>query len=54
MPNQSLVTSIDHCSVIVSDTSRALEFYCGVLGLEFDDSRPEMVYPGAWLNVGSG
>jgi glyoxylase I family protein len=54
MSNQSLVTAIDHCSVIVDDTQKALEFYCGILGLERDDSRPEMSYPGAWLNIGSG
>jgi glyoxylase I family protein len=54
MSNQSLVTAIDHCSVIVADTQKALEFYCGILGLELDDSRPEMSYPGAWLNIGSG
>ena len=43
---------IHHCSVLVEDTQRALEFYCGVLKLEIDNSRPDLGYPGAWLNVG--
>lgn len=48
-----LVSEIDHCSVIVRNTSKALEFYKGILGLELDESRPDLGYPGAWLKVGS-
>lgn len=50
----SLVTRIDHASMIVASTDRALEFYCGLLGLEIDSARPDLGYPGAWLNVGNG
>lgn len=50
----SLVTRIDHASLIVASTDRALEFYCGILGLEIDSARPDLGYPGAWLNVGNG
>jgi glyoxylase I family protein len=46
------VTAIHHVSLLVSDTGRALEFYTGVLGLEVDESRPGLGYPGAWLTVG--
>lgn len=46
-----LITQIDHCSLIVADTARALAFYMGVLGLEQDQSRPDLGYPGAWLWV---
>lgn len=46
------INSILHSSVIVSDTKHALAFYCGVLGLPLDESRPEMTFPGAWLKVG--
>lgn len=49
-----LVTRIDHASLIVADTAKALQFYCGILGLEVDPSRPDLGYPGAWLNVGNG
>ncbi len=49
-----LITRIDHISLIVQSTPRALEFYCGILGLETDFARPDLGYPGAWLNVGNG
>ncbi len=48
----SNITSINHVSVIVSDTSRALEFYEQVLGLPVDEARPDLGYPGAWLRIG--
>ena len=46
------VTGIDHCSLIVADTQRALWFYSDLLGLAQDTSRPELGYPGAWLQAG--
>jgi glyoxylase I family protein len=46
------VLSVNHVSVLVSDTARALDFYHGVLGLKVDASRPELAFPGAWLHVG--
>lgn len=52
--NAPLVGAIDHCSLIVADTAKALEFYTGILGLQVDASRPDLGYPGAWLQVGSG
>jgi len=30
-----------------------VEFYQGLLGLELDESRPQMTFPGAWLVVGA-
>jgi len=51
--DDQLVMSLDHCSLIVADTDKALEFYKGILGLEVDESRPDIGYPGAWLQVGS-
>ena len=53
MPD-SLITAIHHASFIVEDTERALGFYCDVLGLKQDSSRPNLGYPGAWLRVGEG
>jgi glyoxylase I family protein len=49
-----LVKSLDHCSLIVADTSKALDFYTGILELKVDESRPDIGYPGAWLQVGDG
>ena len=51
--NESLVRAIDHCSLIVANIGKALEFYKGILGLEVDESRPDLGYPGAWLQVGN-
>lgn len=52
--DKSLVNAIDHCSLIVADTAKALEFYRDILGLERDDSRPDLCYPGAWLQLANG
>ncbi|MDT8385772.1 MAG: VOC family protein [Gammaproteobacteria bacterium] len=41
-----------HVSMIVADTRKALAFYCGVLGLVEDHQRPDLGYPGAWLQCG--
>jgi glyoxylase I family protein len=41
-----------HAAVLVSDLRRALEFYHEVLGLPVNGSRPDLGYPGAWLDVG--
>jgi glyoxylase I family protein len=48
-----LVAAIDHCSLIVANTAKALEFYRGILGMKVDASRPELGYPGAWLQMES-
>lgn len=48
----TLVTGFHHASLIVADTTRALNFYHRVLGLEVDTTRPDLGYPGAWLNLG--
>lgn len=47
-----LVVAFDHCSLIVADTSKALAFYGGILDLSVDVTRPDLGYPGAWLQVG--
>ncbi|WP_177418081.1 VOC family protein [endosymbiont of Lamellibrachia barhami] len=46
-----LINGMHHVSLIVVDTSRALGFYRDLLGLEVDESRPDLGYPGAWLNL---
>jgi glyoxylase I family protein len=43
---------LHHVSLLVSDTRRALDFYCGVLGLTENLQRPELGFPGAWLQLG--
>ena len=46
------IKQIVHSSLLVQDTERSIEFYRGVLGLQVDYSRPEMDFPGAWLEIG--
>ncbi len=47
------VTSFHHASLLVADTARALAFYHDLLGLEVDESRPDLGFPGAWLRIGA-
>ncbi len=46
------IYGIHHCSVVVADTDRSLKFYRDVLGLQCDPERPDLGFPGAWLQVG--
>lgn len=48
----ALVSGIHHATVLVADTEKSLVFYQGVLGLAVDTQRPDLGFPGAWLNVG--
>ena len=47
------VLALHHVSLVVANTERALNFYCGVLELAVDQSRPDLGYPGAWLMIGT-
>lgn len=48
----SPITGIHHATLVVRDTENSLTFYQGVLGLAVDSLRPDLGFPGAWLNVG--
>lgn len=45
------INNLLHVSVIVSDIQRALDFYCGLLGMEMNPARA-LSFPGAWLMLG--
>jgi glyoxylase I family protein len=47
-----MLRAIHHVSLLVADTARALAFYRDVLGLDVEPSRPDLPFPGAWLNIG--
>jgi glyoxylase I family protein len=46
------ILSLNHASFIVADTEVSLSFYRDVLGLQVLE-RPDMGFPGAWLQLGS-
>lgn len=48
------ITGLNHVSVLVRDTRRALDFYHGLLGLAILGERPDLGFPGAWLDLGGG
>lgn len=45
------IHAIHHVSLIVADTEKAIAFYSGLLGIE-QCERPELGFPGAWLQIG--
>lgn len=47
------IRGIHHASVLVTDLSRAREFYEGILGLAINPSRPGKSFDGLWYDVGS-
>jgi glyoxylase I family protein len=46
------VTKFLHASLLVSDSHRSVEFYRNILGLQPSENRPDLGYPGAWLEIG--
>ncbi len=46
------ITRLNHVSLLVDDTPRALAFYHDILGLPIDSQRPELGFCGAWLKLG--
>lgn len=54
MSRQSIkLSAVLHTSMVIADLNVSLDFYTRVLNLEIDNSRPELGYPGAWLNLGA-
>lgn len=47
-----MIKSIAHASFLVEDVQRSLEFYCGVLEIKLNTSRPNFPFEGAWLDLG--
>ncbi len=47
------VLSMHHVSMIVADTAKALTFYRDILELPVSEARPELGFPGAWLQLGA-
>ena len=47
------IETILHASFICADLQAAVHFYHDVLDMQLDANRPELGYPGAWLNFGA-
>lgn len=47
------IDGLIHAGVLVADLQRSLAFYVDVVGMQTDPSRPDLGYPGAWLQAGS-
>jgi glyoxylase I family protein len=47
-----IVRKLLHASLLVSDTQRSVAFYRDILDLIPNDNRPDLGYPGAWLDIG--
>ncbi|KHF25705.1 VOC family protein [Solemya velum gill symbiont] len=49
--NKPEISCMHHVSLLVADTGKALEFYSDLLGLQ-EAERPQLSFPGAWLQLG--
>lgn len=47
------VSKMLHASLLVANTARSVEFYKNILNLEPNVNRPDLGYPGAWLDIGA-
>jgi len=47
------IIGIHHASLLVRDIDISLGFYRDLLGLSQDSKRPDLGYPGAWLQAGN-
>lgn len=47
-----IIKQVLHASLLIADLERAIGFYHGILGLQSDQTRPDLGYPGAWLDIG--
>lgn len=52
MNNKTIFTGLHHGSLLVQKLDKSLDFYCNIIGLNQNLSRPEMNFKGAWLDVG--
>ena len=46
------ITELNHFLLVSKDLERTKDFYCRVLGMDVDTTRPDFGFPGYWLKVG--
>lgn len=49
--SKNILLKLHHVSLIVEDLNIAMAFYDELIGLDIDNSRPDLGYPGAWLTL---
>lgn len=49
---KTVISGIHHASLLITDIDISKKFYTDVLGIEVDESRPELGFPGLWLKIG--
>ena len=47
-----MIRAIAHVSFLVEDVTRSLFFYCEVLGMALNETRPDFAFEGAWIDIG--
>ena len=50
----SRFVTLHHVSLVIADADRSLAFYRDLLGMAVSTDRPDLGFPGAWLEVGEG
>lgn len=48
-----MISSIAHASFLISDLEQSLVFYCDVLQMKQNMTRPEFPFEGAWIDIGN-
>jgi len=46
-----MIKSIAHASFLVADVKKSLIFYCDVLQLHLNETRPNFAFEGAWIDI---
>jgi catechol 2,3-dioxygenase-like lactoylglutathione lyase family enzyme len=46
-----MIKSIAHASFLVADVKKSLVFYCDVLQLHLNETRPNFAFDGAWIDI---
>lgn len=49
-----MIKSIAHATFLVEDLQKSLDFYCNILQIPQNHSRPNFPFEGAWLDLGAG
>lgn len=49
-----MIRSIAHATFLVADLQKSLDFYCNILQIKQNHSRPDFWFDGAWLDLDNG